>query len=422
MATYLVKNGTTYETVRDLQAAVTLNSGDIVQLDDSAGAITETYAFLGLRPGVTYTSLSSRSVWSVHSIGLHNNTVVRNLRFPMVYNGLLFQPYTNDGVKYVDAIIDRNYVEARRSLANLSEYSNYNTDGWTFSNNIFNLSSSVHFDTGIDFRPAGLPRYLYIYNNVFVSNFTETTIMCIFTNPSINIKNNIFYGNGIGYGIYLNNTDPNPNVDYNCAYNYTTNRAIYIASGGSYGANNLIEIDPKFVNPASDFHFQAGSPCLSGGINHSNDSKVPLYDYDNRPRRDLDRAMGVYSRKPLSFFDSTSVTDGTPVNSYLSLSELVGMIQYIGTDSYFDSENKIGKTVVYYNHESGREQKRLYFDQDHTSSVAWSSLARDGTWQKTMIKVYDREGAISIIPRSYIDSTGEDIIHSGGQAILNESY
>jgi len=420
MATYLVKTGSTYATVRDLQAAVTLNSGDIVQLDDSAGTITETSGKLGLAAGVTYTSLSSRAAWSVDVIGLNNSTVVRNLRF--INTGSNTDVITTyDSLDYyMDAVFDRNFVESRNRISNLSAYGGILINRWMISNNIFILNKN--FAGGaIDFRAAG-PQYLYIYNNVFYVTFSNIGAYCIYTNGDgwgvyLSVfKNNIIQGNGVGYGIYINSAESVPAIDYNCVFNFGTN--FY----GTPGIHNL-ESDPLFVNAGgNDFHLGGGSPCAKSGISKNSDSYVPVNDYDGKPRRSSDIAMGVYHTKPISFFDSTSVTDGTPISSYLTLSEVVGTIQGIGTDSYFDSESKIGKVVVYYEHQSGREQKRLYFDQDHTSSVVWSPLARDGTWQKTLVKVYDREGAVTTISRAYIDSTGEDLVHSGGQTILNVSY
>lgn len=124
----------------------------------------------------------------------------------------------------------------------------------------------------------------------------------------------------------------------------------------------------------------------------------------------------------LSYFDSSSVSDGVYVTSTINRTELVSAIQGASPDTYFDSTDEIGKVVVNYLHQDGRQQKQLIHDeQTHQISVRWSAFARDGTWQKHRIKAYDLDGAIFNLTRTYIDSTSNDIFHSDGTMSLNIS-
>lgn len=126
----------------------------------------------------------------------------------------------------------------------------------------------------------------------------------------------------------------------------------------------------------------------------------------------------------LNYFDSTSVRDNTNATSTLNLTTIVSTVQsaYPG-DTYFDSTNEIGIVKVYYTHENGRQKKRLYHSVDSRQAlVSWSSFAKDGTWQKTSLKVYDKEGAMVILNRANI-GTSEDLYHDStlGITYLNNS-
>lgn len=124
----------------------------------------------------------------------------------------------------------------------------------------------------------------------------------------------------------------------------------------------------------------------------------------------------------LNYFSDSTVGDGTYVNSYINISNLVTAIQNDSTDTYFDSTSEIGKVIVFYTHEDGRQLKRILHIRDDSTNITgqtlWSAYARDGTWQKTKIKSYDRDGAYHELDRSAI-GTGEDIIHASGNIYLN---
>ena len=124
----------------------------------------------------------------------------------------------------------------------------------------------------------------------------------------------------------------------------------------------------------------------------------------------------------LSYFDRTSVGDGTYATSTIDTSALVTAIQGVGSDTYFDETAEIGKVYVYYDHQDGRQQKRLIHERDNSFSVQvkWSTFARDGTWEKTKVRAYDRDGATNELLRATIGS-GEDLTHANNVMTLNDS-
>ena len=124
----------------------------------------------------------------------------------------------------------------------------------------------------------------------------------------------------------------------------------------------------------------------------------------------------------LSYFDSTTVNDGTNVTSHLNLASLVTALQtvYPG-DTYFDTTSEIGSVYVYYQHIDGRQIKKIVHSPlTNSGSVQWSSFARDGAWQKNRIKVFDKDGATNTLYRTHIGAL-EDLDHTSGIMSLNIS-
>lgn len=121
----------------------------------------------------------------------------------------------------------------------------------------------------------------------------------------------------------------------------------------------------------------------------------------------------------ISYFLVPSVADSTSVTSYINQPVLITAIQSDSPDSYFDSSNKLGKVYVYYTHELGRERKKLvHVAPDFQAPVQWSPFAKDGTWQKTEVKAYDKNGAVHVLLRGSI-GTDEDLDHTSGSTSLN---
>lgn len=121
----------------------------------------------------------------------------------------------------------------------------------------------------------------------------------------------------------------------------------------------------------------------------------------------------------LNSFSSSTVINNASVTSTLDASAIITTIQSMGPDSYFDNTNQLGYVNVYYTHQEGRQIKRIVHDPVyHQGTVSWSPNARDGTWQKSMLKVFDLGGAENRILRAFI-SPSEDITHLDGTTYLN---
>ena len=120
-----------------------------------------------------------------------------------------------------------------------------------------------------------------------------------------------------------------------------------------------------------------------------------------------------------NYYDTTSVSDGSSIISHAYPEYLVETIQNKGADTYFDTTSEISRAVVFYTHQDGRQNKRVvHTAPNYTAAVSWPSGARDGTWQKTVVKVYDTNNAVAVLSRSDMDSS-HDLVHSGGAMTLN---
>lgn len=121
----------------------------------------------------------------------------------------------------------------------------------------------------------------------------------------------------------------------------------------------------------------------------------------------------------LSYFSTSPVADNTSATSIINPTALISAIQTAHPgDIYFDTTSELGPVYVYYTHTSGRQQKKVIHDLTRQAQVQWSNYAQDGTWEKTKIKAFDRDGASIILERSDIGAS-EDLTHSGGLIYLN---
>lgn len=277
--------------------------------------------------------------------------------------------------------------------------------------NILNIEFASLYDGMLDLEIVNNS----IYNMaLFGFEFTEL-------NSSV-ILNNVLKSGYIGMTASY---DSGNVIDYN-TLNGITNPYIGLTPGP-----HSLSSDPLFTDASNgDLTLQALSPCIDAGIGNDTYPEVPTTDYngDSRPTDIVD--IGAYeSAGPgpvpgptsLSYFADSSKADGAYVTSYINKPVLVTAIQNDGTDTYFDSTSEFGKVVTYYVHEDGRQNKRVIHNIDGTNltgRVMWSEDARDGIWQKTQIKSYDKDGATHVLTRSSI-GTGEDVTHTSGFIYLN---
>jgi len=121
----------------------------------------------------------------------------------------------------------------------------------------------------------------------------------------------------------------------------------------------------------------------------------------------------------LSYFSDATVADDEPVTSIANLTEILAAIQHKGADPYFTSIQDIGRVVIYFTHQDGRQKKRFVHDPQNVS-VSWTTVARDGVWYKNRIRVFTPELAETVLEREDIGDS-EDITHSSGEMHLNIS-
>ena len=122
----------------------------------------------------------------------------------------------------------------------------------------------------------------------------------------------------------------------------------------------------------------------------------------------------------LSYFSQSLVSINTSATSLIDKSNIVNFVQIAsGGDTYFDSTSKLSRVDVYYTHQAGRQNKKVFhLSPNFSNEVSWSTFARDGTWEKTKIKVFDQDGATYLLQRDSI-GTSEDIIKTDSTVILN---
>lgn len=118
----------------------------------------------------------------------------------------------------------------------------------------------------------------------------------------------------------------------------------------------------------------------------------------------------------LSYFNVPQIGDGSSVISTINVSDLMGVVQGISPDAYFDSTDKFSKIMVYYSHSNGRQGKRILHEGSvlKQAIVRWSPYAQDGTWYKSKIIAYNHEGSSVLLSREYIDTTNADLYHMNG--------
>jgi len=120
---------------------------------------------------------------------------------------------------------------------------------------------------------------IYILNNVIHKSGNTSGWGIVFewnlTNTipwnNLVIRNNIIY-NAYSPLMFENQTIDGINIDNNLIYGHTNTTIpdynLSTVTNQTF-ANNLVGTDPEFVTTGSDFHLQAGSPCINAGIDVS---------------------------------------------------------------------------------------------------------------------------------------------------------
>jgi hypothetical protein len=126
--------------------------------------------------------------------------------------------------------------------------------------------------------------------------------------------NNIVVDNTVGVDLPLAPAD-RPIFNHNLVFGNDTDFAA--GTTNATGTNANLSADPRFVDAATDFHLQAGSPAIDQGT----DDYAPEKDFDQGPRSDDGDGdgiggedLGAYERAapplPIISMGSVSVTEG----------------------------------------------------------------------------------------------------------------
>jgi hypothetical protein len=144
------------------------------------------------------------------------------------------------------------------------------------------------------------------YNNLVWGN-NGGIIVNFSTVSNTKVFNNVVYTNG-SYGIYIGSGSTNTKVQNNIVYQ-NSGPAISNKGSGTLLSNNLIDIDPKFVNAAAaDFRLKAGSPAINTGVTLSDVAKD--YAGVSRPQG------GSYD---IGGYEYTGSTSSTPMTAPMNL-------------------------------------------------------------------------------------------------------
>lgn len=149
----------------------------------------------------------------------------------------------------------------------------YNGYGYALNNNIIRRNVIHDIVTSADTRFAGVivasGSGTKLYNNLVYgiagNPGTGSAGIYLYAGSATEVYNNTVYG-GTADGIAIESTAPNAIVRNNISYNNAGGN-YRNSSGSTTAANNLIGINPSFVNAgAGDFRPQSGSPAIDAAI------------------------------------------------------------------------------------------------------------------------------------------------------------
>jgi hypothetical protein len=188
-----------------------------------------------------------------------------------------------------DVIVERNIFRNYPTAINFTtSSSDYIKRRIYFRYNIFRNAGYADADyayhivwQGASDATGNLAYEMYFYNNVFHANLGRAFFgfLCAYNLNDIYIRNNVFVNahlNGwmivplyCGDLVTLTGAFTGMYIDNNLMYNNANSNNIRYVDGKtmtivSY-ADNILGEDPLFVS-TTDFHLQAGSPCINAGI------------------------------------------------------------------------------------------------------------------------------------------------------------
>jgi hypothetical protein len=229
--------------------------------------------------------------------GSHNQIIRCNIH----HNGATFVSTSLGayGVFSADTTTDNSYIanyvhnNGRISLGSNLDHGLYLCgDNELVMNNLIVTNCAF----GIQVRGSGTVTNMQIYNNTIVLNRNRSGLLLWQTVDGVDIANNIFYGNA-GYGIKTSECDGSGvQIRNNLFYanrDGTWNMTNDLSTVSYTLSGNITNSAPLFVNNASDWHLQSGSPAIDAGVTLS----IVPDDYDGVTRpQGAAYDMGAYER------------------------------------------------------------------------------------------------------------------------------
>lgn len=426
MATYYVNASGTNESPYDTPAKGAINfdnlssvgdlSGDIVEvvygtIDDSTSSSTPSWGASVIRSYGTDGSDRTSNKPVINAGGL-SAFGVGGFSASKIYNLIIMDKIVRAGEIYGCV------VKATTPISDYGIDMEQHSGAIALNNVILNYRAAL-----ITGYACGSFTDMTICNNTaYIPSFESSASAFTFQAMTGNctILNNIVYSDTSTTnfkGFYSTGGDTLP-LDYCLAYGCD----VPFSGQFSLGDHTSIE-DPAFQDVANfDVRLTSSSPAWNGGTpDGSYSGIVPGTDISG-VSRPVGSAydMGAYEMQfTANSFSSGTANPGETVTSTLDAGYVASLVQSEGTDTYFDTAEEVGSAMVQYTHQDGRQRKRIFYAGPNLSGqTSWPSGARDGTWEKDLVTLWDYNGAKASITRSTIGSS-EDIIITDGTATLN---
>ncbi len=278
--TVLVAPGTYHENINFMGKAITVTSsggpsvttinggavGSVVSIDTSEGTNSVLSGFTirnGSAPfgaGITLLGTSPTILGNIfdgnaQGAGGYGAGVGGNGASPKIENNL-----------FKNNTCDEQYLSGVVSFIN--------TSSPIIANNIFVNNPCRAIDMTLPQGSAPV-----VINNVMVENYTGVRVDTRVSAATQIYENNIIANNTIGLMTEFGTSADNPTWSHNLVFGNGTD---YQNSSNQTGLNGNISADPLFVNAASNFHVQSGSPVIDAGDDAA--PNLPLTDFDGNSR------------------------------------------------------------------------------------------------------------------------------------------